>query len=204
MDAMQENFDINVSRETSESLKLYLQELLKWNEKFNLVGESTVPIAWDRHILNSLEVYKYLENNDIVMDVGSGAGLPGLMLAISGVEKVYLIEPSRKRAAFLRQMIRLLNLKNCIVIEDKVENLEQIEGVTVITCRAFANMSKIFELTQKQFRKGLTRYILLKGAQVENEKKESNELYRYDEDLIPLAEKEGHIVIIRDLERIGE
>ena len=83
--------DISVSRETLAQLKGFVRLLLRWQKALNLVGSSTVVDIWHRHILDSAQIYQFLKPSGRLVDLGSGAGFPGLVLAIMGCPAVKLI-----------------------------------------------------------------------------------------------------------------
>ena len=140
-----------VSRETISSLKKYEDILIKANKTLNLVGNSTVNQIWIRHFLDSIQVIDFIEKNDkVLVDLGSGAGLPGLVLAIAGKDrkiplKVKLIEKSSRKIKFLKEIIKKLNLNVEVIskniFEQKVKLLEDI-----FIARAFKPLPIILEL----------------------------------------------------------
>ena len=92
-----------VSRETLDKLSLYVDLLIKWQGQINLVGQSSLGGVWGRHMLDSAQIFTYIINqNKSLLDLGSGAGFPGLVLSIMGVSNIVLIESSQKKCAFLK------------------------------------------------------------------------------------------------------
>ncbi len=139
------NSYLPVSRETFESLSIYHDLLLKWQAKINLVGNDTLSDVWRRHFLDSLQLVKYIEDkNHVIVDLGSGAGFPGMALAIYGYKNVHLIESDSRKVAFLREVSRVTNTKvsihNC-----RIEN-NPIEKVDIFISRACAPLEKLFQL----------------------------------------------------------
>ena len=99
---------INVSRETIERLERYAALLIKWNKTVNLVGRSTIADLWRRHMLDSAQLFPYLPKSaGRLVDFGSGAGFPGLVLAIMGAPDVHLVEANARKCAFLREAARV-------------------------------------------------------------------------------------------------
>src|SRR5262249_5471779 len=97
----------NVSRESKSRLETYVSILLAWQERINLIGPSTVPQVWERHVADSLQLIALLPpKTQIIADLGSGAGIPGLILAIATGHHVTLYESNGKKCAFLREAIR--------------------------------------------------------------------------------------------------
>jgi 16S rRNA (guanine527-N7)-methyltransferase len=99
---------LNVSRESVERLEIYVRLLLQWQERINLIGRATITNVWDRHILDSLQILPLMtnESNESVSDLGSGAGLPGLVIALATNRFVDLYESNSKKAAFLNEAVR--------------------------------------------------------------------------------------------------
>ena len=140
-----------VSRETLTSLKKYEDLLVKANKSLNLVGNSTINQIWIRHFLDSVQVIDFVDKNDHnLVDLGSGAGLPGLVLAIAANDrkltfKVKLIEKSPKKVKFLKDTVRALNL-NVEVLQQNIldEQIKFFEDVFVT--RAFKPLKTILQL----------------------------------------------------------
>ena len=140
-----------VSRETISSLKKYEDKLINSNKTLNLVGNSTINYIWTRHFLDSVQVIDFIDKNDkSLIDIGSGAGFPGLILALVLKDrkislKIKLIEKSIKKAKFLKNLIKDLNL-NVDVINQNVLD-EQVKLFDdVIIARAFKPLEVILEL----------------------------------------------------------
>ena len=140
-----------VSRETITSLKKYEDLLVKANKSLNLVGNSTINQIWIRHFLDSVQVIDFVDKNDQnLVDLGSGAGLPGLVLAIAAKDrkltfKVKLIEKSPKKVKFLKDAVRVLDL-NVEVLQQNIldEQIKFFEDVFVT--RAFKPLKTILQL----------------------------------------------------------
>src|SRR5210317_618487 len=116
----------NVSRETIDKIELYVECLLDWQNKFNLIGKSTIENVWERHILDSIQLLKLLPKNyNNLMDIGTGAGLPGFIIAIcEGEEKdIYLVDSSKKKCSFLEHVAHECNVRVKIQ-PDRVENMD--------------------------------------------------------------------------------
>ena len=142
---------IQVSRETITSLKKYEDLLIKANKSLNLVGDSTINQIWSRHFLDSAQVIDFVDKNDkCLVDLGSGAGFPGLVLAIACRDrkiplKIKLIEKSSKKVKFLKDVIEELDLKvevfNQNILEEEIKFVED-----VFIARAFKPLKKILQL----------------------------------------------------------
>ena len=142
---------IQVSRETITSLKKYEYLLIKANKSLNLVGNSTINQIWSRHFLDSVQVIDFIDKNDkYLVDLGSGAGFPGLVLAIACKDrkiplKIKLIEKSSKKVKFLKNVIEELDLKvevfNQNILEEEIKFVED-----VFIARAFKPLKIILQL----------------------------------------------------------
>ena len=140
-----------VSRETLNSLKMYAKTLEEENMRLNLIGKSTVKTIWTRHFLDSAQVIDYIDKNDnILTDLGSGAGFPGLILGILAKDrnipiKINLIEKSPKKAKFLKRIIADLKIKGEVIEKNIMsEHFEINKGVVV--ARAFKPLKIIWIL----------------------------------------------------------
>jgi 16S rRNA (guanine527-N7)-methyltransferase len=161
----------DVSRETLASLLAYVALLEKWQRRINLVSSATLPDIWHRHILDSAQLLPHLpavpaSQRLHILDIGSGAGFPGLVLAILGVGDVQLVESNQRKAVFLQTVIRELGL-SAHVSNQRIETLPACRP-DVITARAFAALPKLMSLTTPHLHNGLT-CLFLKGASVDEE-----------------------------------
>jgi 16S rRNA (guanine527-N7)-methyltransferase len=144
-----EAFD--VSRESLQQLRLYVDLLLHWQKRINLIGPSTTEDIWTRHIVDSLQLLPLIPPGiRQLVDLGSGAGLPGLVLAIASSLPAVLVESNDKKSAFLREAIRQTGVQ-ASVATCRIEDVEPMSGSTLLTARALAPLSKLFELSQQLF-----------------------------------------------------
>lgn len=158
---------LNVSRETIDKFRAYLTLLEKWQARINLVANSTLAEAWQRHILDSGQLAAfYPPQTKNIMDVGSGAGFPGLVLAIMGGVTVDLVESDQRKAVFLSTVIRELDLP-AKVHNQRIETLPQLFP-DVITARALAPIPKLLKLIENQLSPESV-CLFLKGAAVQDE-----------------------------------
>ena len=146
---------LQVSRETINSLKIYENFLLENNRKFNLISKSDEKIIKIRHILDSAQVIDLINKNDkICADLGTGAGLPGVVLSILIKERKYktrvdLYEKSPRKCHFLSVVVRKLNL-NANVLQENIVNQKNLYANTIVV-RAFKPIQSIFEIVTKNF-----------------------------------------------------
>ena len=158
---------LDVSRETLERLTVFLDLLRRWQPAINLVGPGSLADPWRRHILDSAQLAAHLpaEAGDLV-DLGSGAGFPGMVLALLGVPEVHLIEADRRKAQFLREVARATGAAATI----PPERLEQMRAwpAAVITARALAPLPRLLELAER-FLVSDSVCLLLKGKSIGHE-----------------------------------
>ena len=158
---------LNVSRETLCQFEAYLKLLEKWQRRINLVANSTMADVWERHILDSAQLFRFCPpNTKKILDVGSGAGFPGLVLAIMSDAQVDLVESDQRKAIFLSTVIRSLGL-SAKVHNQRIESLPNL-CPDVVTARAVAPVPRLIKLIENQISAD-TVCLFLKGASVEDE-----------------------------------
>lgn len=195
----------NVSRETIQKLKEYEALVKEWNMKFNLIAKSSVNDIWNRHIVDSLQLCQFLRSTDkLLYDFGSGAGFPGIVLAIAAEElypnlSIKLVESIKKKANFLNVVKNTLNL-NVDIINDRIENIK-CNNVDVISSRALASLTKLFEYSLP-FCSLKTRLIFPKGNKWNEEVIEAQKQWLFDFDVAKsITDETGHILNICNLRR---
>ena len=162
-----------VSRETITSLKIYENLLIQANKRLNLIGHSTVNQIWTRHFLDSSQVIDFVDKNDEAMvDIGSGAGFPGLIIAILAKDrkiplKIRLIEKSPKKVKFLKDVITKLKLDVKVSNENILEQDNELNEDLIIS-RAFKPLKIILELIHKKAKNCKKIFIFL-GKTGQNE-----------------------------------
>ena len=157
---------IGVSRETQERLVAYVALLAKWNAKINLVGPATLADVWRRHILDSAQIHPQVADADVLVDLGSGAGLPGLILAILGGPDIHLIESDARKCVFLHEAARVTGTK--LTIHNKrIEAAPALEA-DVVTARALAPLAQLLDHAVR-FLKPAGKCVFLKGARQADE-----------------------------------
>ena len=138
-----------VSRETLDRLEAYAALLERWQARINLVAPATLPDLWRRHMLDSAQLRPLLPAAARrLVDLGSGAGFPGLVLAILGVPEVHLIEADSRKCAFLREAARAADARNVILHNRRIESMpaEPFDGVTA---RALAPLPELLGLARR-------------------------------------------------------
>lgn len=146
--AMEESVGTAVSRETLGRLERYAALLAKWTRAINLIGPATLPDLWRRHFLDSAQLLRYLPPTPegrprVIADLGSGAGFPGLVLAILGAGEIHLVESDRRKAQFLREVSRE-TAAGARVHEGRIEELSPL-CADCITARALAPLDRLVD-----------------------------------------------------------
>jgi 16S rRNA (guanine527-N7)-methyltransferase len=137
---------MGVSRETSDKLTVYLEVLTKWQRRINLVGQGTMEDVWRRHFLDSAQLYNLIDNQGgRLLDLGSGAGFPGLVLSIMGVPGVTLLEASQKKCSFLREVVRQTS-SDAKVFNGRIEDYAEKQKADYLTARALAPLQDLLAL----------------------------------------------------------
>ena len=194
------NEHIFVSRETFGKLSLYHDLLIKWQSKINLISNDTIKDAWHRHFLDSLQLVPYIEdNNQTIVDLGSGAGFPAMVLAVVGYQNVHLVESDTRKVAFLREVARITGAKvtihNC-----RIEDAE-LPKIDVITARACASLDKLLRLIAKNVSRE-TVFLFHKGKNYNTELEEASVNWQYVVSVTPsIVDLQGVILKISDLEK---
>ena len=193
---------IDVSRETFAQFQTYEALLLKWNRKINLVSPTAVKVFWGRHALDSWQLAALLPDDfDNLLDLGSGAGFPGIAMAIACKQRaqgnVTLVESAGKKAAFLRTVIRELELP-AKVWADRAEAMPQ-QHYDVITARAFAPLPRLLTYAHPFWGEGTTALLLKgQGAQEELTQAQNSWIYKV-KNIASRSDSTGVILQINDL-----
>jgi len=184
-----------ISEITLKSLENYVAALIKYNQKYNLIGESTIEDIWNRHILDSAQLLKYIKDKNLVTgDFGSGAGFPGMVLSILGLKEVHLIEKSFRKCEFL-ELAREFSSGKITIHQKNAEEIKDIK-FDLITSRAFAPMIRLLS-TIKPFTKENTICLFLKGKNVDNELNLAKKTHRFNYiGHSSLTSKESKIILI--------
>ena len=196
--------EFNVSRETIEKLNIYEDFLLLSNKNLNLIGKTTENQIYLRHFIDSAQIYKIIDKKLDVIDIGSGAGFPGLIVKIlmnnSNIEgKVTLIEKSTKKSKFLSDLSKKLNL--VLKIENKrLEDYNFINNSSVVS-RAFKNTLDTFDLLFKNINQ-IKEIILIKGKTYQQELDVAKKKYTFNvEKFKSITSDESFILKITDLKQ---
>ncbi|TDE37003.1 16S rRNA (guanine(527)-N(7))-methyltransferase RsmG [Antarcticimicrobium sediminis] len=149
--------NLDVSRETMDRLNRFVAVLEKWNPRINLVSRNSISEVWTRHIADSLQVFRCTTPIGHWVDLGSGGGFPGLVIAILAQEmapdlRVTLVESDQRKSAFLRTAAREAGVR-CTVITERIETLEPQEA-DILSARALADLETLMDYTQRHLKPG--------------------------------------------------
>jgi len=164
--------DLGFDGQAQSKLEQYAALITKWNKAINLVAPSTLPQLWERHILDSAQLWPIIAAmpDKTIIDLGSGGGLPGIVLAIAGADHITMIESDKRKCIFLQEVSRETNLKNVTIINDRIEKNHTIKA-PVITARALASLGQLVAWSKPLLAES-GKMVFLKGADVENEIKD--------------------------------
>jgi 16S rRNA (guanine527-N7)-methyltransferase len=194
-----------VSRETEARLQAYVDLLLQWQAKTNLVASSTLPNLWTRHISDSLQLLALAPEARVWVDLGSGGGFPGAVLACALTETpgamVHLVERNAKKAAFLREALRITGACGTVHLADIGDSVDSFLGpVDCVTARAVAPLHQLLGFAEPLVEKG-AKALFLKGQDVEAELTEATKYWKITPRLRPSLTGQGWIVELDRIER---
>jgi len=193
-----------VSRETAARLDRFVELLLRWQKNINLIAPSTIETVWTRHIADSLQLLALAPEAKRWVDLGSGAGFPGLVIACALASKagaiVHLVESNAKKAAFLREAVRHTGapaLVHAVRIEEFVKNFR--EPPDAITARGLAPLKLLLKLADPLLKSGAVG-VFPKGQDVDVELTEASRYWNIDAKLVPSkTDSRSRIVVVRGL-----
>lgn len=190
--------NLNVSRETLQKINKFIKILLLWNNRLNLISRNTESDILERHIIDSLQLSNYLSPDDQILDFGTGAGFPGMVLNIAGYKNITLIDSVRKKCDFLLAVKKELNL-SAIIVNDRVETIQKIP-CNVITARAVAPLDKLLKLIQPHYNKNVTCWFF-KGKTYLDEIAKAEKLWKFNyKSYRSITSAESVILKITDIE----
>jgi len=173
-----------VSRETEARLDRYLDLLREWQAKINLVSPSTLPSLWTRHVADSLQLLTIAPSAKVWVDLGSGGGFPGVVLACALADSpgsmIHLVERNAKKAAFLREALRITQSPGTLHLADIGDCVDRITGpVDCVTARAVAPLHQLIGFAEPLVKRG-AKALFLKGQDVEAELTEATKYWKID------------------------
>ncbi|MGH1458278.1 MAG: 16S rRNA (guanine(527)-N(7))-methyltransferase RsmG [Paracoccaceae bacterium] len=191
----------DVSRETLERLEHFIALLVKWNPKINLVSKASLENLWERHIRDSVQVAQIaVGTRGHLVDLGSGGGFPGVVLAIMrdeiGLEKVTLIESDQRKCAFLRTALRETDA-SAEVLSQRIE-LSPPQSADIVSARALADLAALLGHAERHLASG-GLCLFPKGRSWEKEVAGAKKQWQFEHEAIPSKTEAGAVIL-----RIGE
>ncbi len=193
-----------VSRETQNQLEHFVDLLLLWQQKTNLISPSTIPTLWTRHVADSLQLLDHAPKARSWVDFGSGGGFPGIPIACALADQlgtmIHLVESNGKKAAFLREAVRATGAPAQVNL-GRIEKYSQgpVESVDAVTARALAPLKTLCDLAFPWIEKGAIG-LFPKGQDVAAELTEAAKYWNIDASTVPSkTSPEGCIVVVRGL-----
>jgi len=192
--------EVGIDAAALDRLRAYADLLTTWQRRINLVGARTLEDLWRRHMLDSAQLFPLLPaGTQSLLDLGSGAGFPGLVLAILGVPNVHLVESDARKCAFLQEAARLTGT-SVAIHRRRIEAIEPFP-VDVITARACAPLSKLLGFVEP-FLSPSTICVFPKGRKADEELTDSQKNWMIETTRIPsLSDPGARILILEDIRR---
>lgn len=171
-----------LNSEDKAKLQPYADLLVKWQKTINLVSKNTLEDLWARHFEDSAQLSQYITKNANVMDLGSGGGFPGMVLALLRPDiDMTLIESDTRKCAFLQNVSRETSINNVTVLNERIENVSRETSVDYITARALASVEKLLEFSEPFIKQSPELICLfLKGEKANLELEEASNTYVFD------------------------
>lgn len=197
--------DVDVSRETLKRLEAYVALLAKWQQKTNLISESTLGDVWRRHVFDSAQLATLVPNwrHGRWVDLGSGAGFPGMVLAImrpSGAPPVHMVESNRRKSIFLKEAARITETQ-VAVLNKRIETVDPFQA-DIISSRACARLETLLGWSQNFMGKNSV-CVFHKGQDVEEELTEAHKYWNMQTQIAPSqSHPGGKILLIGDIQRV--
>tara|TARA_R110000787_G_scaffold144720_4_gene258547 strand:+ start:633 stop:1241 length:609 start_codon:yes stop_codon:yes gene_type:complete len=194
-----------VSRETIQKLRAFEALVLKWTKKINLVSSGDAQHLWDRHIIDSAQIYPHAPPSGDWLDIGSGGGFPGIVAAIIGAEldpqrRFTLVDSDQRKCAFLRTVSRELGL-NATILAARVDQITPI-GAEVLTARALDDLTSLLYHAERHLLTNGTA-LFPKGASWQKENEEAMKFWSYSLDVISSeTNSDATILKIKELSRV--
>lgn len=189
---------MSVSHETRRDLETYVDHLRKWQRSINLVAPDTIDQVWSRHIEDSLQLLPLLPEPQIrIADLGSGAGLPGLVLAIArgSSAHVILVESNGKKASFLRVASQAAHVAVEIVNERIERAVPKLQAIDVVTARALAPLRQLIDWSYPLLKTGALG-LFPKGRSLALELEDAAKEYELEYDLVPSTLEAGSAIVV--------
>lgn len=196
---------LNVSRETSDRLVTYVGLLEKWTPKINLVSKSSLTQVWSRHIWDSAQLFEVISPQRHWVDLGSGGGFPGLVVACLAAEtvpdmKMTLIESDQRKAAFLRTVVREVGLQTTVIVERA--EVAAPQDADIVSARALTDLTGLLGFAERHLKQGGTA-LFPKGVNWEKEVKDALTTWSFEYEQIKSKTESGAVILkIRGTTRV--
>ncbi len=197
--------DLDVSRETRERLQVFAAVLQKWNPRINLVSRSSLDALWDRHILDSIQVFRSVKRWSSWVDMGSGGGFPGLIVAILAAEEtpqgnVTLIESDQRKSAFLRTAARECGV-TCRILPERIERIPPLNS-DVVSARALASLTQLLDYAHIHLSDQGTA-LFPKGVSWQKELDQARQKWQFEAEVITSRTEPGAVILkIKEVSRV--
>ncbi len=188
----------NLTKNQIESIEMFLSNIVEHNKHTNLIGRSTIKNLWNRHVLDCLQLSKYINSKKTkILDLGTGPGLPGVLLSIVGYKNILMIDSSRKKTEFVKLNINQLFL-SAKIINKRIETVEA-KNHDIIVSRALAPLNKLLTYALIHSNKKTTS-LFLKGRSVSNELQIAKKNFFFDYEVFEsISVGDGCILKIRNI-----
>ena len=188
----------NLNNKQVEKIEFFITSIINYNKHTNLIGKSTIENFWERHVLDCLQLTKYINNKKLkILDLGTGAGLPGILLSIVGYQKVLMIDSVKKKTEFVKTIIKELSLSSKI-LNKRIEK-SPISQHDIIVSRALAPLIKLLTYARMYSNKNTTS-LFLKGRNVNNEINKTMKEFFFDfEKIESISSGDGCILQVKNI-----
>lgn len=198
-----EKLSIDMPQEKLEKIDIYVDTLLKWQKQINLIGPKTLSEPYTRHVLDSIQLIPFINDDDKLVDFGSGGGMPAALVAIMKNCEVNAVERNGKKCQFLNEVRRRCDLSDNFNVHNcDIRALYDNEtSYSVVTARAFADLNDILEFAAPIT--GVdTRYVLLKGGQFSKEIEHASTNFMMTSDVKEsITNSEGKVLLLTSVSR---
>jgi len=188
----------NLNETQVEKIEFFITSTINYNQHTNLVGKSTIENFWDRHVLDCLQLTKYINNKKLkILDLGTGAGLPGVLLSIVGYQNLLMVDSIKKKTDFVKKIIKELSLS--AKIQNKRIEKAPISQHDIIVSRALAPLTKLLTYARMYSNKNTTS-LFLKGRNVNNEINKTMKEFFFDfEKIESISSGDGCILQVKNI-----
>ncbi len=189
---------LNLSKSQIEKVEFFIDSIIDYNQHTNLVGKSTLENFWERHVLDCLQLSQHIDNKNLkIVDLGTGAGLPGILLSIVGYKNVLMIDSVKKKTDFVKKVIKDLSL-TAKIQNDRIE-IAPKQNQDIVVSRALAPLTKLLTYARMYSNKNTTAFFL-KGRNVNNEINKAMKKFFFDYKKIESSSSgDGYILKINNI-----